>query len=171
MFYIVFAVALFIASVITHIFFCRRVVKTGLHAKAFIFTAIIFFGVYALSVLALWHSPVLDPRSLWGLPFRITAGLIFLLLVPVYLCFYVLTQLTSPSKKILLSISQRGALSRADILAGIQEEHFIMTRLNDLCASGCVARTNDKHSLTSEGQKIAAILNLMQSILGRNVGG
>jgi hypothetical protein len=171
MFYIVFIIVLFIASVLAHLSFCRKTSKPGLHAKAFIFTAGIFLGIYLVFVLALPYSGMLDPHFWWGLPFRITAGIIFILLVPIYLCFYVLTQLTSPSKKILLLISQSGELSRADMVTSVQKEDFITTRLNDLCASGCVVQMDGRYILTSEGQKIAATLNLMQFILGRNVGG
>ena len=171
MFYITFIILLFIASVTVHIFFCRKTIKPGLHAKSFILTAIIFLCIYVAGTVALQYSSFLDPHSLWGLPFKITAGMIFLLLVPIYLCFYVLTQLTSPSKKILLTVSQRAGSSYADILAAVQREEFVATRLNDLCVSGCVEHIDGRYILTPEGQKIAAILNFMQLVLGRNVGG
>lgn len=171
MFYIVLSMLLFIASVIVHIFFCRKTTKSGLQARAFIFISVISMGIYMTGVLTVQHWGMFDPHSLWGFPFRITAGLILILLVPIYLCFYVLTQLTSPSKKILLAISQCGQLSRADILLSVQKEDFIMTRLNDLCTSGCVKQINGRYILTWEGRKIAVILNFMQSVLGRNAGG
>jgi len=43
--------------------------------------------------------------------------------------------------------------------------------LNDLCASGCVVESNGRYILTSEGQKIVAVIKMMQAILGRNAGG
>jgi hypothetical protein len=171
MFYIVFALFLFMASVTVHVYFCRKKAKPGLQAKAFIFTAIIFLCIYALGVILLRHGGMMDPRSLWGTSFEITAGIIFILLVPVYLCFYVLTQLTSPSKRILSTIAQRGEASYKDILACVQKEDFITSRLNDLCASHCVKQVDSRLSLTKEGQKVAATLKLMQLIFGRNVGG
>lgn len=171
MFYILSVIILFIASVAVHILFCRQTTQPGLHAKAFIIIAIIFLVIYTLLVFALRSMGLLDPHSLWGLPFRISSGVIFILLIPVYLCFYVLTQLTSPSQKILLTISQRGEVSYADILASLEEENFIMTRLNDLCASGCVEQVGGRYILSREGQSIALFLNLMQGALGRKVGG
>lgn len=169
--YVFLAFFLFSVLVVAHIFFCRITIKQGLHAKAFIFLAIVFLVVFFASALTLQHSNMLDPHSLWGLPFKITAAIIFILLGPIYLCFYVLTQLTSPSKKILMTISQCGEAGYADIINSIQKENFISTRLNDLRASGCVTQVEDRYVLTTEGRKIAATLNLMQSILGRNVGG
>jgi len=171
MLYIVFALGLFMASVIVHIGFCRRTSKAGLQAKAYLVIGFVFLSIYAGGVLALQHAGMPNIHSFWGLPFKITAGIIFLLLVPVYLCFYVLTQLTSPSKKILLAISQRGELSHSDIVACVQKEDFITTRLKDLCASGCVTETIGRYTLSQEGKKIAVVLDVMQCVLGRDIGG
>ena len=171
MIYLLLVLLLFCSLVMTHVFFCRRTIQPGLHAKAFVLMAFVYLGIDTLLTLALQYANIFNPHSLWGLPFKITSGIIFILLVPIYLCFYVLTQLTSPSKKILLAISQRGELSHRDILASVQKEDFINTRLKDLCTSGCVVQTGGRYVLTSEGQKIAMILNFMQFVLGRNVGG
>lgn len=171
MFYIVFVILLFIALVGAHIFFCRKTTKPGLQAKAFILMAMIFLGIYAVGVKTPLITSLLDPHSLWGFPFRITAGVIFVLLVPVYLIFYVLTQQMSPSKKILLTIAQRGEASLPDILASVEDEDFITNRLSDLCMSGCVRFAEGRYTLSALGQKIAVVLNIMQHILGRDIGG
>jgi len=162
MFYILLATVLFISSVFVHILICRHTSKTGLQAKAFIVTAMVFLGVYGLGVAIL---PVI------GLSFKFTAAIIFFLLIPIYLSFYVLTQLTSPSKKILSAVSHGGEISFNDIVACVEKEDFIGSRLNDLCASGCVRVTDGRYILTANGQKIDAVLNLMQMILGRKAGG
>ncbi len=171
MFYIVFVILLFIASVTVHIFFCRKTIKPGLHAKVFILTAMVFLGIYVVGVKTPLMASLLDPHSLWGFPFRITAGVIFVLLVPVYLIFYVLTQQMSPSKKILLTIAQRGEVSLSDILASVEQEDVITKRLSDLCMSGCVRLMEGRYTLSASGQKIAVVLNIMQHILGRDMGG
>jgi len=169
MLYIIIAGLLFITSVTTHILFCRKATRPGLQAKAFIFIALIALAVYALETTMM--ASVLDGRSLWSLPFKFTAGFIFVLLVPVYLSFYVLTQLTSPSQKILSTVAFLGSASYADIAASVKEEDFIMTRLNDLCASGCVQLIKGQYSLSASGRKIAWILRMMQIVLGRDIGG
>ena len=142
MVYIVFIIVLFIASVTAHVFFCRKAAQQGLQARAFIIITMIALGIYILAVAALQYSGMIDPHSLWGLPFRITAGIIFILLAPIYLCFYVLTQLTSPSKKILSAISQSGTLPYSAIVSAVEDENFVMTRLTDLCTSGCVRQVS-----------------------------
>jgi len=171
MFYLILAMLLFIGTVIAHIIYCRKSGKPGLHAKPFVNMSFVALGIYVALVLALPNTGTLDPHSLWGLPFKISAGAIFFLLVPMYLCFYVLTQLTSPSKRILSVISQFKEAGYDDILSCVEKEDFIASRLNDLCASGCVIQKNGRYIITSEGQKVAAILNTIQIILGRNVGG
>jgi hypothetical protein len=168
--YVLFALFLFCLSVMVHVFFCRNTSKAGLHARAYVLIAIFLTGVYAAGVYFV-DPRMLDPRSFWGLPFKMTSGFIFVLLIPVYLSFYVLTQLMSPSKKILIALSRQGSLSYAGILASIEEEDFINTRLRDLCASGCVIQTGDRYALSASGQKIAMVLNIMQFILGRGIGG
>jgi len=169
--YVLFAFLLFCVSVMTHVFFCRRASKSALQARAYILIAVFLMGVYIAGVYFADQASIFDPHSFWGLPFKITAGVIFLLLVPIYLSFYVLTQLMSPSKKILLTIARQGSLSYAGILASIEEEDFIGTRLRDLCSSGCVKKAGDRYQLSASGQKIAGVLNLMQGILGRDMGG
>lgn len=169
--YILFAFALFCASVAVHIVYCRRTKTPGLQARPFLVISFFFIAVYAAGVYFTGQGHALSPDSFWGLPFKLASALIFILLVPTYLMFYALTQLMSPSKKILMSIHRRGSLSYKDILAHIEEEDFINTRLNDLCTSGCAVKVNGRYFLTPEGQKIATALDLTQRLLGRGIGG
>jgi len=101
MFYISLALLLFTVTVTAHILFCQKTRQQGLHARVFVLIALISLSIYTVLVVFYPYSILIDPHSLWGEPFKVTAGIIFILLVPIYLCFYVLTQLTSPSKKIL----------------------------------------------------------------------
>ena len=168
---IVLAIFLFAASVLVHLLYCRNTNSRGLHAKAFILIAMAGLLTYFLSTIAIAKTAGFDPRSLIGMPLELSSGILFILLIPIYLCFYVLTQLMSPSKKILLTVAKGGAISYADILASIEEENFIKTRLDDLLTCGCVGQVDGRYVLTAEGRKIAAILNAMQALLGRKPGG
>ncbi len=162
MFCALFAIGLFALSVIVHILYCRRLVQRKLHIKAYSYIAFIFLSVYVLGVLILRHE---------GLPFPMTAGVIFVLLIPTYLIFYILTQFISPSQKILSVLAHRQKLSYADIVACVEKEGFITTRLDDLCASGCVVQIKGGYLLSPSGKRIAAVLNLMQHVFGRGIGG
>ena len=171
MVYVLFSLLLFCASVAVHIFYCRGRSKSMLHVKAFILIAVFFLAVYVTVVLTWLHAPSIDPSSWWGMPVQVTAGTLFFLLVPIYVCFYTLTQLMSPSKKILLTMARQGDLSYADIVLCVGEENFIGTRLSDLCASGCVVQNEDRFVISPSGQKMAAFLDIMQRVLGRDMGG
>ena len=161
----------FAASVIAHVYYCRKTRQAGLHAKAFVGGSLVFLCVYVALVMGLSGWGIENPHSAWGAPLMITASLIYILLVPIYLCFYVLTQLTSPSKRILVAVSGQEGVSYNALLAQLQQEDFIATRLNDLLASGCVLLREGRYVLTPEGQKIAMVLQVMQALLGRDAGG
>ncbi len=167
--YVFFVFLLFCFSVMAHIFFCRRRRNSGIQAKAYLYIVGFFMVVYITG--AHFMSGVLDSHSLWGSPFKITAGILFVLLIPFYLNFYTLTQLMSPSKKILICISRKGSASYEEILTSIREEEFINTRLSDLITSGCVIKSEGRYVLSHSGRGIAGILNIMQSVLGRDMGG
>lgn len=169
--YMLFSLLLFCASVFFHVLFCRRTSTPGLHARVFIYIALFFLAVYILGVYLVGQKGPLDPRFLWGMPFKTTAGIIFVLLAPMYLFFYVRTQLTSPSKTTLLCLYQHGSLSYAQILKYIQEEDFINTRLTDLITSGCVRQAEGRYTISPSGLKIAMVLKFMQMLLGRGMGG
>jgi len=169
--YFFLAMVFFVMNLMSHLMYCRQTKRKGLQAKAFVAMAILFLSTFFLASLAGLHSRMLDPQSWWGMPFIFTSAFIYILLVPVYLCFYVLTQLTSPSQKILSVISQQGELGFNEILAAIEKEDFIRTRLEDLLLSHCVIEQEGHYSLTAEGKKLANILDFMQMILGRKVGG
>lgn len=171
MFYIFFALLLFIIAVGVHIAYCRQSTIPGLHSKMFMMIAGACLGVYFLAAVAIGHWRWVGPDSIWGMPFVYTGGFIFILLIPVYLTFYVLTQLMSPSKKILLALHAKPSLAYRDLVDAVAQEDFIGTRLNDLCISGCVVEAQGKYRLSPSGQTIAAFLNFMQAILGRPAGG
>ena len=171
MLYIIMSLLLFSAAVILHILFCRMHRGQGLQAKAFVFIAIFLFLFYVSVVVCTPSMGFLDPDSMWGLPFKMTAGLMYLLLVPVYLCFYVLTQLVSPSKRILQAVTDAKVVTLAQMWESVETEKFIPSRLNELKTSGCIEEHQGRFTLTRAGQKIARILDFMQAVLGRDIGG
>jgi len=171
MVYVFFALLLFAGSVLVHVLYCRKAPRNCLHLRAYYLIALSFFCVYCVGVLAILPGSYLRGAGVWGMPLQITAGVIFILLVPFYLTFYRHTQLVSPSQKVLSTLSRRGALSFKDIVAGVQEEDFIGTRLADLCTSGCVVNDHGSYRLTTLGKVIVGALVAIQVILGRDIGG
>ena len=168
MFYALLSLLLFSCSVIIHLFYCRNKPKAGLYVKAYGMIAFVFFYIYALVAE---HWPLAQEGSLWSMPFKFTAGVLYLLLVPFYLTFYRHTQWGSPSHKILLALSRRGAMSLPEIVASVREEDFIATRLADLRASECVSYDNGRYVLRPYGKVIVKALEIMRYVLGRDMGG
>ncbi len=171
MFYVCFALSLFAFAVYCHVCVCKKRSKKQLHSKAFIIIAGILLGAYAFGSWVVTLLRVFDPLTVWGQPFIISSAFMYLLCIPVYLTFYVLTQLMSPSKKILLSIKRRETLDFEGIVAEVASEDFIGTRLNDLCVSGCVVLEKGRYTLSPSGRILAGTLGVMQFIFGRDTGG
>jgi hypothetical protein len=162
MFYVILALGLFAASVVSHVALCRRLSKHALHAKAFIGLALLFLGIY-------WAAATVIPIR--GLPLQLTGACIFILLIPTYLIFYVLTKLVSPSQALLSAASCPEGASYDDLVSSIQREGFIASRLDDLCISGCTVKKDDTYLLTASGKTVARVLKALGAVLGREMGG
>ncbi len=155
---ILISVLFILFSIIIHLLLCRRDPDKTLKAKLFIIIALAAYGVF------------LGIACGARLPLILTASVIYVLLVPIYLIFYVSTELNSPSKKILHAVEAGGA-SYLDVLKALERENFILLRLEELEQSGCVARQRDRYALTSSGWSIARGLAIYQKLLGRDIGG
>lgn len=171
MFYCFFALGCFLLAVTLHVIYCRYSHVSGLHSKVFIMIAGFCLGVYVLGAFFIVDAGFMNQASIWGLPFVVSSGAMYVLFIPTYLTFYVLTQLMSPSKKILLMLQKKNVLSFEDVVQGIKDEDFIGTRMKELCQSGCVIRKDNHFVLSASGASIAMILNVMQVLLGREAGG
>ncbi len=171
MIYIIFSFLMFCFSVFAHVLYCRVHSKQQLHTKVYCLIAMALMAMYVGLVLLVKHLNLFPADSLMGVPLLWTGLLIFFLLVPIYLRIYVLTQLTSPSKKILETIVAGKQVTYDDIYKAIAAEDFIGTRLRDLGASGCITDQGGVYTITTSGKAIVRILEFMQKSLGRGVGG
>ena len=162
MIHIAFAFSFFILSVAAHILYCRQLSSKALHAKVFVGFAL----AVALMMMCVFSRVTTNGN---GLPF--TAVVLYFLLIPAYLIFYVSTSLISPSKSILWAIQKGNGASREDLLSAISRENFVVLRLEELIASKCVRHEGDHFVLTVWGKTIVCILDVYQFFLGQKVGG
>jgi hypothetical protein len=153
------ATVFLVASIAVHLMICRISPDKSLKAKLFIVIAAAALGGFLTLGLGL-HLPLVS-----------TAAVIYVLCVPVYLIFYVSTELVSPSKKILQVIESSGGCTYEIIVAQLKNEDFIISRLKELEQSGCAVREGGRYVLTASGWKIAKVLDGYQKILGRSIGG
>src|ERR1041385_5697573 len=104
------------------------------------------------------------------MPMVWSSTVVYILLIPTYLVFYFSTQQTSPSKQIMMLLSQRD-MSLKDLSAHFQDEELITPRIQDLLTTECVTDKNGRYVLTFWGQQMARIYALYQAVLGRKKGG
>jgi hypothetical protein len=170
MFYLLAAMGFFFIAVFIHIQICRaKRSQAGLWVKLFCVIAGFGLGLCWLAFVAFHHVP--HRSGLWALPLELTSSLIYLLLVPSYVVFYVSTQMMSPSKRILMLIDQAGGMELQQLKEAFSDEEFIMPRLRDLEQTGCIAKENGTYKLTPSGLALARFLNCYQILLGRKAGG
>ncbi len=169
MIYPLLALIVFAMAIILHLYFCRHHPQQGLQAKVFLLISTV--GLLMTGLIFLCLNRTMSPLSWWGMPLLVSSLLMYLLLVPTYLVFYVTTQLMSPSKKILQIVDQAQGASYEQILNRLEQERFIETRLEELEHSGCIKKEHGRFILTGHGLKIARVLGLYQCFLGRDIGG
>ncbi len=153
------SLAFFAFSVLLHLCICRRSKVKDLKAKLFI-----IIGLAALAVFIFIAA--------WGrMPLAVTAAVLYIFLLPVYLTFYCSTELMSHSKRILQAVQESGEADYNGIFKVLEQENFIIKRLEELEQGGCVRRDGDRYILTPAGQAVARGLAFYQIFLGRNMGG
>ena len=153
---------LFFLSVILHLGICRREKRAVLLVKTFL-------GMSAAGLVIFWGSRGVRPCALTDLP--VSATMLYVLLVLVYLSFYVNVKIVSPSKKILTLIREHGVMTFEELSKSFSNEEFISPRLEDLVGSGCVYREEGSYRLSQSGMQIGRMLEVYQKILGRPIGG
>jgi hypothetical protein len=155
---IILSVFFLFSSILIHLILCRKDNDKSLKAKLFVQITLTALGLF----LAIGFGA--------RLPYILTSAVIYVLLVPVYLIFYVSTELYSPSKRILHAVGMEGA-AYSKIFKELEQENFIMTRLEELEQSGCLTRKYDRYALSKSGWSIAKVLYYYQKLLGREIGG
>jgi hypothetical protein len=161
----------FLDAVFIHLIVCRKRSQEGLLLKPFI-------GIALTNLCLLWaafwfsykyvHS---DPSSIWSVNLHGCATVIYILLIPTYLVFYFSTQQMSPSKKILLLLSDKGPLSFQELLKHFSDQEFVLPRIKELIGIRCLVEHGGWYVLTPSGAQMANVYKIYQSVLGRTKGG
>ncbi len=163
------AIGFFLLSAIAHGWFCRRQKQGGLFVKVFCVIAAVNLGLCWLVFMNYENG---RHPSFWDIPLVVSSTVIYVLLVPAYMVFYVSTQLNSPSKTVLLALHAHGEMSEEDLLKYFTDDLYILPRIKDLVLTGCIdIDSKGKYVLSSSGLRIAGFLNAYQIFLGRKAGG
>ena len=165
MFDLMISLLLFFFCVALHLGICRRKKKDVLLIK-------LFLGISGVGLVIFWgasfwlHENLNFPTAL-----PLSATMLYILLVLVYLSFYVNVKIISPSKKILTLIREQRAVTLEELLKFFSNEEFLSPRLEDLGGSGCVYKQEGRYRLSQSGVQVGRLLEIYQKILGRPIGG
>ena len=161
----------FLDAVFIHLIVCRKSPQEGLLLKPFI-------GIALTNLFLLWavfwfsNSYARSaPSSIWSVHLYGCAAIMYILLIPAYLVFYFSTQQMSPSKKILLLLSDQGPLSFQELLKHFSDQEFVLPRIKELIGIRCLVEHGGWYVLTPSGAQMANVYKIYQSVLGRTKGG
>ena len=157
----------FVLVVTTHILWCRSFPKKDL--QILVFCGMAVAGL--LPLVFLLTSGSVHPSSGEELRLPLTAGSIYVLLVPVYIVFYFTTQVESPSKRLLLFLESKGLATFDELCTCMTDEAIIEPRLRDLIHTGFVLREGSSYRLVARGHRLAGVLKAYQILCGKEMGG
>ncbi len=163
MFHLTVSLFFFFLSVVVHILICRGRKTAELQVKLFCAIALGFLLLCWVVFRAAWN--------VWRFSLPISSTVIYLLLIPVYLSFYVNTKFNSPSKMVMVLLRANGTMDYEELLRHFTNEEFVVSRLDDLVKSGCVEEKDGRYRLMTQGRWTAKILEVYQKVLGREMGG
>lgn len=115
--------------------------------------------------------PMTQEISFWNLPLRWTALSIYVLLMPYYPVFAYAAVLASPSQTALSLIRQHGSISFQELSKHINDEQFVLARLDSLVQQGFIIREHDRYRLPWKTAMFCRVIAVYQWILGRETGG
>lgn len=109
--------------------------------------------------------------NFWNAPLIITSLVVYLLLIPFYMIFYISAEIESPSMKILLLVKEYGEISYEDLRGRFTDQTLLMPRVKDLISTGYVSYDGRYYSILPAGRRLVRILDIYQRCLGWRMGG
>ncbi len=162
----------FVSVILVHIAWCRMRPRHQLGVVSFCWIALAGLVLYLTVGIP---SGKVDTKgflfSVWSAPLKLSAVVMYFLLIPTYLIFYFSVRLESPSKAIIILAKKSGEASYDDFAQYVTDNRFLMTRLQDLLDHNCIRLENGIYRLTTHGAMIANLLNIYEKIFGRGMGG
>ena len=128
----------------------------------------VWLGIYGLCLTRIhtpenWHGDALVLSSLF----------LYLLLSLFYIAECTQIDYKSPSLTIMnfVKAGPEGKATYEEIERFFLKEKFVVSRLDDLAASGMISLKRDRYVLTRRGQLVARIFGWYRRCLGRSLGG
>lgn len=164
----------FCLHIIMHVGWCRIKSEEKLQVKPILFIAffclvsyLVFLKKFSGSSIFIYETTF----NFWKVPLMITSSIVFLLLIPFYILFYICTEIESPSMKILLLVKQYGEIFYQDLRNNFTDQTLIIPRLQDLISSGYISFDGRYYRILPKGTTLVRILDIYQRRLGWRMGG
>ncbi len=171
MLYLITSILLFILSIFIHLIWCRHKDVQQLNIALFFFISSVCLLIYFGAVYFHPYLRLEDTRSLWKFPLKLTAAFLYILLVPYYPVLYYSSFMHSPTQIIVLLLKEQGGITLKELSQHINDERFIIARLNSLIKNGYIAFDGYYYRLVPKTILFCRILNIYQKLLGREMGG
>ena len=166
------SIAAFFLAVIFHISWCRCVKRNGLQVRAFFMIAV---GLLCIKIaIELSTSPatlITGSYTVWTMPLKFTADIIYLLLGLFYLICYFSPRVESPSQRLLRTCSKADGSTLEELEKAVNNDDFIMTRMDDLLRCGYMRVVEGHYEILPPAIFVARVLVFYQKISGRGIGG
>ncbi|HOW36119.1 MAG TPA: hypothetical protein PL155_06880 [Candidatus Omnitrophota bacterium] len=172
MFYVLATLSIFCIAVLMHILWCRVFPKNRLQIAPFAFFSLVGLLYYgALAHLFFYGSSADRAVNLWNLPLALSAAVVYILLIPIYLALYFNTRVESPTQKILRIIHEHDGIGYEELASCISDSEIIIPRIDDLLRCRYIQMKEGAYCLTARGIVVAKALNAYQVLTGREAGG
>lgn len=162
---------LFGATIIAHLFWCRKFDAGNLMVLPFLCLSLIGFCLLILVGICAAHNSFWQEGAVWRFPLFWTTVVFYVLMIPFYLIFYFGLRVESPTRRIMRLLSEEGAISLKRFSEQMSNDEFLKSRILDLLRHDYLGIENEEYFLTMRGIRIAKMLEIYQKISGRGIGG
>ena len=171
MFDILSSLIFFFLSVGIHVLWCRLFPKKDLQILLYCAIAMIMLMVSGGYLFFLRPQLIPIGNSFWNIPLPLSSLALFVLLIPVYLMLYFMTQQESPTKRLLLFLEKRGKATYAELAHYMTDKAIIEPRMSDLIRYGFVIKEGNGYRLLASGHRTSLALIAYEKACHKEMGG
>ena len=162
----------FSMAVALHLFWCRMEKTKRLQVAAFFVAAALCLSGYFYSSQYFWgRLPSEVLFSPVGLTLNLTALVMYVLFIPIYLIFYYSVAIDSVSRSAMALIRAQEGIPYEEILSVMTDEKFLVPRINALVDTGYAHFDGKKYRLSAKAKLTCRVLAVYQALCGRDMGG
>jgi len=174
MVFIFLSIVSFLLSTLTFIFWHVRKKHNSMKRMVFVRISICWLIAYVALSTILYHYDYLGIESGYDrlcLPLIGSSVVLYLLLIPVFLQYYFMAYIESPSGRIMYLIGKSGRMSFEELEELIPENTLIMPRLSSMEENGYIEADKRRYYALLKGERVVQMMKLFQRVFGFEKGG